>query len=125
MKTTVSFAFDIPEEDWDKSSRELKAAYREAFDTLLGEDSTLDELLNNEGVCGIECTPVEVTIGPTPMEWTQADQALRTWIVRTNCEYSARMLARTEPEAIVKMRAMETADWDQAAWAPFEAEEDP
>ena len=47
MKTTVSFAFDIPEEDWDKSSRELKAAYREAFDTLLGEDSTLDELLTN------------------------------------------------------------------------------
>jgi hypothetical protein len=51
------------------------------------------------------------------------DTRQTAYIVRTNCEYSRRVLAGSEDEAIEIANRTDLADWDQA-WAVAEAEAD-
>jgi hypothetical protein len=51
---------------------------------------------------------------------------MKTWIVRTNCEYSQQVTTpdgATEDDAIAEANKTDVAEWDQA-WAPMEAEEE-
>jgi hypothetical protein len=51
---------------------------------------------------------------------------MKTWIVRTNCEYSTAVVLpdnSTEDEAMAAASTTDVGTWDQA-WAPMEAGED-
>lgn len=48
---------------------------------------------------------------------------MKTYTVRTNCEYSVQVVAEDEEQAIEQVRFIDLETWDKA-WADFEAEEE-